>query len=359
MGSGTSTRLPVVFRATVQNLTAYTTYRYFIQGAIFSDLGKTNSGAGNTLLMNPDSASFVYTTGPSIATAGGYSIFKTNASGEYTGWFAFANTGNAKFTAGNYISPTITLADSVGTLLARRALSDSIRVLSFSTTTTETDGTGVWAKSSGTARNLVVLYDVADGSTRPLAITYLESDGSTIASSVQFYVDSVNGNNGRWGTIIPNVNVNGIRRIELRSLSDGSIVSYLSNETGVWNGISTVNPAGGTTPLGLDTLIFGPPTKVSPATVKAGKYSLKQNYPNPFNPATVITYHIPQSSYVTLKVYNALGNEVATLVNAEKAAGDYELKFDAASDRNLASGIYFYKLTAGDYSEVRKMLLIK
>ncbi|MDP2366420.1 MAG: T9SS type A sorting domain-containing protein, partial [Ignavibacteria bacterium] len=88
-------------------------------------------------------------------------------------------------------------------------------------------------------------------------------------------------------------------------------------------------------------------------------YSLYQNYPNPFNPSTKIRYTIPNGvevSIVQLKVYDVLGNEVATLLNEEKAAGSYEVSFSAS---NLASGIYFYRLTAGNFIETKKMILIK
>jgi hypothetical protein len=86
------------------------------------------------------------------------------------------------------------------------------------------------------------------------------------------------------------------------------------------------------------------------------EYVLEQNYPNPFNPSTVISYQLPVSSDVTLKIFDVLGNEVATLVDEYKPAGSYEVEFDAS---RLASGIYFYQLKAGEYTAVKKMLLIK
>jgi hypothetical protein len=85
-------------------------------------------------------------------------------------------------------------------------------------------------------------------------------------------------------------------------------------------------------------------------------FSLSQNYPNPFNPNTLIKYQIPEVSFVTLKVYDVLGNEVATLVNEEKPVGSYKFEFSAS---NLPSGIYFYQLTAGKFIETKKMILIK
>lgn len=86
------------------------------------------------------------------------------------------------------------------------------------------------------------------------------------------------------------------------------------------------------------------------------KYLLGQNYPNPFNPATTITYQVPVSGFVSLKVYDALGKEVAELVGKEMTAGNYQVKFDASK---LTSGIYFYKLQAGNYSDIKKAMLIK
>ena len=85
-------------------------------------------------------------------------------------------------------------------------------------------------------------------------------------------------------------------------------------------------------------------------------YLLKQNYPNPFNPSTKISYSVPAISFITLKVYDVLGSEVATLVNEEKSLGRYEVNFDATG---LTSGIYFYKLTAGNFSETKKMILMR
>lgn len=86
------------------------------------------------------------------------------------------------------------------------------------------------------------------------------------------------------------------------------------------------------------------------------EFKLEQNYPNPFNPSTTIAYSLPKSSFVNLKIYDILGKEVATLVNEEKIAGNYQVKFDAGS---LASGTYIYKLTAGDFSKIQKMILLK
>ncbi len=94
------------------------------------------------------------------------------------------------------------------------------------------------------------------------------------------------------------------------------------------------------------------------------EFSLSQNYPNPFNPVTTIKYSISESplsggvrgGFVTLKIFNLLGQEVATIVNQQQPAGNYEVKFDASK---LASGVYLYKLQAGDFSSVKKLILMK
>jgi hypothetical protein len=86
-------------------------------------------------------------------------------------------------------------------------------------------------------------------------------------------------------------------------------------------------------------------------------YALHQSYPNPFNPSTIIRFDIPEPSIVTLKVYNVLGQEVAVLVNGEfREAGQYDVRMDGSK---LSSGVYFYRLTAGEFSEMKKMLLLK
>jgi hypothetical protein len=85
-------------------------------------------------------------------------------------------------------------------------------------------------------------------------------------------------------------------------------------------------------------------------------FELYQNYPNPFNPSTVISFRLPVSSRVTLKLHNVLGQEVATLVDELKQTGEYKVVWNAAG---VPSGVYFYRLQAGSFIQTKKLLLVK
>lgn len=98
------------------------------------------------------------------------------------------------------------------------------------------------------------------------------------------------------------------------------------------------------------------PTSVELSDGLPSEFQLHQNYPNPFNPSTTISFTIPTSEFVTFKVYDVLGNEVATLVNENLNAGNFTYDFDAS---NLPSGVYLYKLQAGSFYQVKKMILTK
>jgi Secretion system C-terminal sorting domain len=85
-------------------------------------------------------------------------------------------------------------------------------------------------------------------------------------------------------------------------------------------------------------------------------YALDQNYPNPFNPSTTISFSLPHASNVSLKVFDILGQEVATLVTGDLTAGKHEVQFDG---KGLASGTYMYRLTSGDFTQAKKMMVVK
>ncbi len=132
-----------------------------------------------------------------------------------------------------------------------------------------------------------------------------------------------------------------------------SLASYLSSDFKVRFQLRT---DGGVTRDGwyvddIGVLIFTIPTSSGNDAITVTKFNLEQNYPNPFNPSTSIKYAISNKQFVSLKVYDVLGNDVATLVSEQKPAGIYEIEFDAS---NLSSGIYYYRLVAGSFTRYKE-----
>jgi hypothetical protein len=153
-------------------------------------------------------------------------------------------------------------------------------------------------------------------------------------------------------------------------LSSSGEKVWLENTTGlivdsVTFPLLTVDQSYGRIPDGsvwqiLDTITRGisntSPTGIKDESFSLTEYKLNQNYPNPFNPATTISFQLPITSQVTLKVYDLIGKEVVTLVDEMKNAGNYQVNFDATQ---FASGMYFYRLETNNFSQVRKMILLK
>lgn len=117
-----------------------------------------------------------------------------------------------------------------------------------------------------------------------------------------------------------------------------------------------LSPAASGSYAEIDDLSFSILTDVNDESAGVNDFSLEQNFPNPFNPSTRINYQIAKDNFVTLKVYDIIGNEIAALVNNQQPAGKYSVDFNSA---NLPSGVYLYRLQAGNYIQTRKMTLIK
>lgn len=167
------------------------------------------------------------------------------------------------------------------------------------------------------------------------------------------------------------LNENGAFNFFLHEVTDGNVSKFLiydsipfQTNTMVTCSLNTVSSL---PPLDVDLDNNGTiDTVITPSdftvSVESNKielpttFILSQNYPNPFNPITKINYSIPQTSFVTLKVYDILGNEIKTLVNEENSIGNYEIEFNGS---NLASGVYFYRIVTKDFVKTMKMLTIK
>ena len=140
--------------------------------------------------------------------------------------------------------------------------------------------------------------------------------------------------------------------------NDNEIIGGL-NKTFIWNYMTA-------TALVVDTFGIIHTTDVTKVektdNTIPSTFKLEQNYPNPFNPETVISWQIAAGSFVSLKIYDVLGNEVATLVNEEQSAGTYQVSFNTqqtTNNKQLSSGIYFYQLRAGDFVQTKKMILLR
>ncbi|MDQ7065951.1 MAG: PQQ-binding-like beta-propeller repeat protein [candidate division KSB1 bacterium] len=198
----------------------------------------------------------------------------------------------------------------------------SARALSFGEVTDDntTGGDGVW----------VVQFDWPDGTRRWVAWS---PDNQT------YTLNHINATQIKVTTVVPvSISDDGERAtFEVQTLSSigGSALLQLS---------------------GFPVLIEEERTTAVDNTGQPLSFELAQNYPNPFNPATSIRFLLPKAEFVTLKVYDVLGREVATLINEKLAAGEHMVIFEG---KNLNSGIYFYKLTAGPFQQVRKMTLAK
>lgn len=247
-----STRVPFAFRATLSGLTPGATYRYFNQVVISTDAA-TVSGAGNVIFVN-QSGSFFRSSGPAMGTAGNYHEFVADLGGNFTGWFVTEPSGNARFTPGNQVYFRVMLNNGAGgtSVAARVTTTDFATVINFGATAA--DGTGIHSTSSPlTAKDFVLLYDNDAGTGRPIAATFVEADGSantTANSYVLFYDSAVNEVGTAWGTIIPNTLPSGIRRMEHRSLVDGSLLNAYVDLDGAWpSTANTVNASGGATPI--------------------------------------------------------------------------------------------------------------
>jgi hypothetical protein len=162
---------------------------------------------------------------------------------------------------------------------------------------------------------------------------------STWNVTADSYLTSFTETGGTTSSALTNITDNGFTIYYNKSLSANS---WLGGSTYTLSGGGKLTP---TTTTGVNEITTTPAT-----------FALSQNYPNPFNPTTIISYQLPVSGFVSLKVYDILGKEVSVLTNGYKPAGKYTVTFNAAS---LASGIYIYKLNSGNYSSIKKMMVLK
>lgn len=247
-GNSGSSRLPYVFRVTINNLTPNATYRYYNTVVTGAD-APTIDGAGVPIFAQ--GATWVHSNSVSMNTLNGYAEFNSDASGNYTGWFGISGTGNARFNVGNNVFMRIALNNGAGgtSVSTRVTTTNSAKVIDLVASAGANNGTAIRSVSNGQAKDFIFLYDNDLGTGRPISGTYFESDGTTNASASTFYSGNVDGVAKAWGTIIPNTLPDGIRYVASYSYATGSQLCTFSDADGVWptGSINTVNPAGGNT----------------------------------------------------------------------------------------------------------------
>jgi hypothetical protein len=258
--SGNTGRVPFACRLTITGLSPDSTYRY-IPRMVLGTNSATNAGAANSILVPPTGNFIRPGSSPSnFNTPGDYGTFVASATGTYTGWFVIEPTANStRFIPGNDLFVRIILNDgSTGTAFASYPTAPSaVRVIHFGATAPN-GGTGIrsTAATLATATNFVMLYDNELGTGRPISSTFVEDDGTSGSSYAPFYLTSVNTVDKAWGTIIPDILPNGIRRIAQFSRATGELLNVNISTDGTWPGVgatvSTVNPTGGLTEIVLD-----------------------------------------------------------------------------------------------------------
>ena len=248
--SGTSTRMVTYFRARIDGLTPGETYYYTTRACSKADIGTTSNGAGGSVYLDLDSPS-VYIGSPNF-NAGNFDSFTVSTSNPLEShWFAFVNSGDTRFNAGNYVYPLITIknTDPNFSFTAKIAANDSIKVIGFSSSSGSSNGTGIYGLSQGEAKNMVLVYDSGAARRFPVTIGMIEDDKllSSSHNSPSFYTNNVDGTDKAWGGILPNDLSTGVRQIDRRDFDTDDLQHSNIDSDGDWIGVNTVNPSGGNT----------------------------------------------------------------------------------------------------------------
>lgn len=324
-------------------------------------------------------------TGDIVATSFGGAIGLGNNSGTYS-VYGFTNNGSQLF---NYTSvngkvwslreiPSIQTTDTVKEIVGYYGFSGNVFCI------TEDNGSLNWTKSFGAANNgKVQLLDDLDSNgyidlslSGPQVLARFDSKTSNVLWQVALASSYLRGID-----MLTDLNADGINEIAVATQQPGKILvingangnimfTYTFGSTLAERGdrVGKLNSIDGNSTSEFvggcrDGRIIcfsggqGQPVGISSnGTTIPEKYSLKQNYPNPFNPITKIEFDIPENTFVKLSIYDLLGREVEVLVDAPLKAGNYVYTFDG---KNLSSGIYLYKLNAGKFTDVKKMVLMK
>lgn len=332
-------RVPYAYHATLINLLPNTTYRFYNKIVLGTD-SPTYNGAGNVIFVS-QTGDFTRTSSPSLATAGSYGEITTDANGSYSGWFMTEPTGNAsRFEPGTELFMRIILNDGNNGTVETIYLTttESAKVLGFGTAVSDTAGTAIRGLSDFTAKNFVLLYDNTAGTGRPLYGTHVEASGIDFAATnsyAPFYATNVSGIAGTWGGIVPNINANGVMRVEERAIATGAIVDQYTSANGIWGVTNTINPAGGLdNVLVINTIVGVPEIPVSIGKIYA--------YDN------LLNIELTKSTSAVISVINLQGRNVVT----------YEMNGNKDSRAmDVPTGIYLVKIQTATGTFSQKVLI--
>ncbi|MEO6670308.1 MAG: T9SS type A sorting domain-containing protein [Ferruginibacter sp.] len=256
VGSGNAAddrKVPYACRMTVAGLTPNTVYRGY--NKFVTDPTLTDNGQGNYIVVDPATGTFTRVTSASLAVAGRYLEFTTDASGSYTGWFISEPTiATTHFQPGTQIYFRLMLNDGLGGSFVntRITATNFVTVLGFGAGATAGTAIRGAANTALLPKNFVMLYNNVAGTGRPLTGTFIENEGTdnTVANGyAPFYETSVNGISNTWGSIIPNNLANGVNNISQYALSNGGLLNACTAANGVYGSTNTANASGGLTEL--------------------------------------------------------------------------------------------------------------
>ncbi len=350
------------------NFVAGTTYYWRVSGGYASGVFGPFSAEGNFVYPTSSSSTVSVATPYPVAPTAGSVVNVTNPT---LSWYAYS-TEPLQFRVTWATNPA--LNGGTGTFVTAVGTSGWINSTSFILGGLTAGATYYWqaqsrlatTPASTSAWSTVAWFTTAAGSASVVPLAGSPINGTPI-----------NNTNATLSWILPTKSTSSLKyevqyskkadfsdAVSVRDLDKPNVEVKNLDKDAVyyWRASSTTNS-------GITSSYSAPTSFSTGATVTAignreqvpTQFELSQNYPNPFNPSTVISYQLPTSSFVTLKVYDMLGREVKTLVSKETAAGKYSVDWngDDSYGNKVATGAYVYRLTAGDFISVKKMLLIK
>ncbi len=282
-------RVPIWLWMEISGLTPGATYRYFTALDTLNS-APTSNGAGNAYLVNSVSGTIRRTTNVSMTNSAGYDSLIAGNTGVYAGWFGVETTGNGRFVPGTTVYPKIMLNNGAGgSTVSTRLLASlhPISVITFGTTAAPTEGSALYDSLDATPKNFMCLYDNVGATGRPINIAIVENDGMdlfAVTSIANFYANMVDTFPMRWGTIIPNALAPGIRALEERSFSAGTVVDVVADADGWWcSGVNTALMTGGSSGTYLNSTFVLSSSASIPDTVWVGlsaNFNATTNDPN-------------------------------------------------------------------------------